>query len=893
VSLSAGRRLGPYEIVAPLGAGGMGEVYRAKDTKLHREVAIKVLPVEVGQDAERLARFRREAQVLASLNHRNIAAIYGLDEAEGELFLVLELVEGEDLAVRLKRGRVPLDETIAIARQIAEALEEAHDKGIVHRDLKPANIKITPDGTVKVLDFGLAKAIVEDTSGSGATSTPTILPTMTSAGTAIGMILGTAAYMSPEQARGRPVDRRADIWAFGVVLFEMLTGERLFDGETASETIAAVIKDDVPWTALPSGTPSPLRRLLERCLTRDPKLRLQSIGEARIALAHPHAPDTVPGTDSRRPALLVWTPWILLLLFGAFVTWRGLLSGGASAPESVERRIELAYPKGNHAAEDSPPSISPDGRWIVVPGTDANGAKRLWLRSLDEFEYRPLKGTEGAVFAVWSPDSRSVAFIAHGGLRRLDVPGGVVETILPEGVGSRGASWGPDGTILYSPSANAALWRVAATGGVPTQVTQLDPKLIDGSHRFPAWLGDGEHFLFAIWSNNAKELAASGGVYVGSIRGGEPQRILKDGGMFLFLPAGQLLFHREGNLMTVPFATSSRQTTGQAVVLAEHVRFWPAAGIVHVSASARDDVVFAEPVDRPPAKLHWLDRHGVARPAMELPRPAAELRISPDGTRFAATLDGPSGLSEIWVGELERGTISPLTRSLNDSFAPVWSPDGDRIAFDNRDTGTEDLYIQAASGTRPKEKVLEVRTVDADLRDWTRDGRYLLFEGRPREGAVRSQIWMNDLQAGSARALIQEDYNVENPALSPDGRWLAYDSDESGRFEVYVRSFPDLERKLRVSTAGGRSPHWKSDGRELVFDGEPGGERVVWAASMAPSPGGVAIGEPVRLFALTADQLEVAPSPDHSRFLAVIQAAELNEPPLRMIQGWHSAPATR
>jgi hypothetical protein len=380
----------------------MGEVYRAKDTKLNREVAIKVLPAGVAQDAERLGRFRREAQVLASLNHPNIAAIYGLDEAGGTLFLVLEIVEGEDLAERLKRGKIQLDEAVEIARQIAVALEEAHDKGIVHRDLKPANIKIAPDGTVKVLDFGLAKAILEDTTGPGPTSTPTVLPTVTSAGTAVGMILGTAAYMSPEQARGRPVDRRADIWSFGVVLFEMLAGKRVFDGETASETIAAVIKDNVPWDSLPGGTPSSVRRLLERCLTRDPKLRLQSIGEGRIALTHAHDPEAASPIASRRPALLVWAPWILLLIFGAFVAWRGLLSNRASAPGSVERRIELAYPKANHAAENSPPSISPDGRWIVVLGTDASGTERLWLRSLDEFDYKPLKGTEGAAFAAAS-----------------------------------------------------------------------------------------------------------------------------------------------------------------------------------------------------------------------------------------------------------------------------------------------------------------------------------------------------------------------------------------------------------------------------------------------------------------------------------------------------------
>jgi Tol biopolymer transport system component len=886
--LAPGTRIGAYEVAAPLGAGGMGEVYRARDTRLGRDVAIKVLPPAFADDPERLARFEREARLLASLSHPNIATIHAVEEYSGGRVLVMELVEGETLAARLGRGAVPVDEAIEIAGQVAAGVEAAHETGVIHRDLKPGNIMVRPEGTVKVLDFGLARGPEQSGSASDLSRSPTI----TTPATMMGVILGTAAYMSPEQAKGRAVDRRADIWAFGVVLFEMLTGRRLFEGETVSETIAGVMKDEVPWSALPAGVPRRLRTLLERCLTRDVRQRLQSMGEARIALERAREPEAADATASvtARPAWRAWLPWALLAAVSAIALGRGLLTGGAAGTSAApERRFELAFPAGQHRTLYAP-ALSPDGRWLAVVGSDSTGTTRLWLRAVAQFEFRPVKGTEGAAAPFWSPDSRSLGFVANGQLQRYDVQSGAVEVIANGVETARGASWGRDGTILYTPNSNAGIWRVPATGGTPTPLTRPDSTIVDGSHRFPVWLPDGQHFLFAFWSNNARELEAHGGIYLASVRGGEVRQVSRDAGSFLVLPSGHLVVRRGKSLVALPFDLRSFRLGAEATLLSELVNMDGSSGLVRATASMAGDFVFDGAPELGAQDEVWLDRDGRNPESMGLDRGLLEASLSPDGSRILGTADVASGLSEVWIADLARRTTSRLTRSQNDCWSPRWSPDGQQIAFANDDSGTNDIYIAAASGTRPRQLVWRAQRLDTEYLEWSHDGRALLMSGPPRPGRTHSRLWMVGLQGDSARTLLADEYNMTAPRLSPDGRWLAYVSDESGHDELYVRTFPALDRKWQISTTGAGPAHWRRDGRELVYFGGPGA-RTAFAVALTPTPAGPSFGDPRALFTLKPDQIEASPDPDHRRFMALVRPAAMNEPPMRVVLGWHGAPA--
>jgi len=886
LALQPGLRLGPYEIVAPLGAGGMGEVYRARDPRLDRDVAIKALPDAFANDPERLARFEREAKLLASLSHPNVAGIHGLELAEGHRYLVLELVEGETLSARLARGPLPLDEAMDVCRQIAAAVEAAHEAGVVHRDLKPGNVMLRPDGTVKVLDFGLAKGAAAH--GSSSDLHLSASPTLSYAATAAGVILGTAAYMSPEQARGKAVDRRTDIWSFGCVLYECLTGRRATEGETVSDMVARILEREPDWSPLPATTPPRLRELLRRCLAKDMKQRLQAIGEARIALESGSlgGPEPTPTAVRRKSPLIVWAPWVLAAALAAALLGRGLLSGPA-APPLKERRVEIEFPRGQHYVFNTLPVISPDGRQLIMVAADSTRVTRLWLRSLDTFEFKPLKGTEGAGPPFWSPDSRSIAFQKDGALHRLSVDDGAIQTIVAGVTSPRGGHWSPDGQILYTPASNAGIWRVPAAGGTPQALTQIDTTLVDASHRFPVWLPDGKHFLYALWSNNARVLAEAGGIYLGSVDGDAPKRVLDDDGAFLVLPSGHLLVRRNGDLTAVPFDLKSFAVGTPAVSIAKQVGFGANAGFLRASASADGDLAFTMDEDVPRADLAWLDRDGRRSEPLDLRTKFVSVVLSPDGTQVAAEMSDPTGMSQLWTVGLARGTVSRLTHDQNDSYSPAWSPDGQRIAFSNRDTGTDDLYLQLAAGTRSKELVVSAREVDTNDVGWSADGRFLFFTGRPRVGRSDGQVWVADLQAGSARALLTGEFDQTYPRLSPDGRWLAYVSDESGRAEVFVRSFPDLERKWQVSAAGGRLPHWRDDSRELAFGSDAGGEYSLWAVTVTPAGADLQLGDPVRLFTLPPDVIDMSPTADHLRFLALIQPNSAAEPALHLILDWN------
>ena len=659
MAIAAGARIGPYEVLALLGAGGMGEVYRARDTTLNRDVAIKVLPDLFASDAERLARFTREAQTLAALNHPNIAHIHGLEDNGGVRALVMELVEGEDLSQRVARGALPLDDALAIARQIAEALEAAHEQGIIHRDLKPANIKLRADGVVKVLDFGLAKAL-EPGSGIGDGGSPNLAnsPTITSpAMTMRGMILGTAAYMAPEQAKGKPVDKRADIWAFGCVLYEMLAGRRAFDGDDISTTLAAVLLKDPEWHALPASTPVALRRLLTRCLTKDPKARLRDIGEARVRIDEllGGAPDEA-GAPVITPARSGWrrgVPWAAAgalalgsMLIGAVVARR---SAGDVTSTAVPVTFAIAPPEntsfggpaGGGTGSATQVAVSPDGRNIAfVAGAQA--AYRIYLRPVSSLAARAIPGTEGGTFPFWSPDSRFVGFFADGKLKKVPIAGGPA-VVLCDAPFGRGGSWSRDNVILLAPGeiANAkgreALWRVSSAGGVPAVVTRVDPANADTRHRWPHFLPDGRHFIYTEVFGAPGTGAKPSNIRIGSLEPGEADVTLLQAESSAAYASGHVLFARDATLMALPFDPETRQPAGGAFPVAERVS-QEGSRYVGASVSENGTLVYGSDDSLAVTELTWRDRTGRALGSVGGPAPYFNLALSPEERRVAVAV---------------------------------------------------------------------------------------------------------------------------------------------------------------------------------------------------------------------------------------------------------------
>ena len=809
--LTSGHRLGPYEIIGALGAGGMGEVYRARDPQLNRDVAIKVLLPSVASDPERLARFRREAQVLASLNHPNIAHIHGLQElspAAGNhaVALVMELVEGPTLADRIARGPVPLDEALPIAKQIAEALEAAHEQGIIHRDLKPANVKVRPDGTVKVLDFGLAKAL--DPAGASDAG-PMNSPTLSVHATAAGVILGTAAYMSPEQARGRSVDRRADIWAFGAVVFEMLTGTRPFEGDTISDTLAAVLKMDPSWNALPADVPQTIRRLLRRCLEKDPKRRLQAIGEARVQIeeapggAGADVAHAVPRTASRKAVLIASiasaaaTAAVLTGVFFAISGWR------RPPADSRAVRFTVDLPSGaawmNPVAPDV--ALAPDGSRVAFAAT-ADGAQRLWIRSFDALTAQPLPGTEGASAPFWSPDGRSVAFIANGKLKRIDVAGASVPRTIATTPAMIGGTWNAAGVILMG--SRTGLYRVADSGGEPVQVTAQGNA---GALAWPHFLPDGRHFLYTVSSNDP----AQKGIVIGSLDSATVTRLV-DGDSNAVVAAGHLVFARNATLMAQPFDVDRLALRGEAFPIAEGVVRGLPLPQAPFSVSQSGALVYRSTVTAG-QQLTWFDSSGRQVGTLGSVAEARVPVLSLNGDKLAIDrVDPDRSTRDAWVIDVARGYDTRLTSHPANDFAPVLSPDGTRVIFASDRNGPDaSLYQKSATGDGPEELLLG-GAGDKRPQDWSPDGTHVLFAGAgglwllPTAGERRA---VQVTPEGAAREM--------HPRFSPDGQWLLYDTRESGRAEVYVRPLAAGGEKSRISTGGGWDPRWRADGKEIFY----------------------------------------------------------------------------
>ena len=856
MALSAGARLGSYEIISPLGVGGMGEVWRARDTKLGREVALKILPGLFATDPDRLARFRREAHVLASLNHPHIGAIYGLEESNGLEALVLELIEGATLADRIAQGPIPLDETLSIARQIAEALEAAHEQGIIHRDLKPSNIKLRPDGTVKVLDFGLAKALEP---AETPTTNPVMSPTLTARATQVGLIVGTAAYMAPEQAKGRPVDKRADVWAFGCVLYEMLTGRSAFGGEEVSDTLAFVITKEPDWRAIPASTPAAIHRLLRRSLEKEIRKRLADIRDARLEIDEAGTDPTAPplhGTTSRRERMM-WASLAAVLALTTIVAATRALRPVAAPPEL---RVDIVTPP----PLESSLAISPDGRKVAYAAAE-NNRWLLWVRALDSGVERPLAGTEGGRLPFWSSDSASVGFFTEGQLKRVDIAGGSPQVLAPI-VTPGGGTWHDD-TILFAANASLGpILRLSASGGEPVPITK--PATPEIGHRHPQFLPDGRHFLYA---------ANSGGgmnrFYVGDIGGATPTRLLEADGSPVYSGSGHVLFVRNGSLFAQEFDAGANALRRTPVRIAENVTVSGPLVRSAVSASATGSVVYRTGVDVGRRRLVWFDRSGkeLGRPTNTDLSGLSNPWLSPDSRRVAVHAT-TNGNVDVWILDITRGVFSRFTSHPAPDALPIWSPDGRRMVFNSLRAGTADLYIKAADG-RGEEEPLLISPGNERASDWSRDGRMLLFKVAD-PGLGSSDIWALPVDdPKKAFRVVGGPADERDAQFSPDAKWMAYQSDDSGRPEIYVQRFPGPGGRERVSTAGGTQVRWRPDGKELFYIDSENALTAV-PVRLPSSDGPLDIGTPSRLFSANLVQAGLAiarqqyvVSPDGQRFL--------------------------
>jgi serine/threonine-protein kinase len=802
--LVSGTNLGFYEILAPLGAGGMGEVYRARDRKLDREVAIKVLPTGLAQDAERLARFTREAKVLASLNHPNIAQIYGIEETQAVRALVMELVPGATLTCP-----VSVATAIGYARQIAEALEAAHEKGITHRDLKPGNIMVTPEGIVKVLDFGLATS----PGRSGADPDPNNSPT-TLAATQVGMIMGTAAYMSPEQAAGKAVDKRSDIWSFGVVLYEMLRGERLFAGETVSHTLADVLRAPIDFGKLPKETPRALRELVKRCLERDVKMRLRDIGDARIVLQNPmeDAVKADAATTASRSCLAPGiAAGIVALALGAGTAW--MLKPSPALP--VTRTVINLAPDEHFANLSSPEiAISPDGANIIYAASRAAGPTQLFLRPLSALKAEPIGGTEGAIAPFFSPDGQWVAFFTGSALKKVAPGGGPVVTVASVSNTNPGGSWASGDTIFFQQQAGAAVYSVPAVGGTPRAIAKAATK-----YAFSEWpepTPDGGAILFTAGSTRIG-LALSGVITAATRADGKEKELIRGASQPRITASGDLIFAQRGNLMAVPFDSKRLELQGSAIPVVEGVRE-SGLGAAQYGMSTNGTLAYIPGLLLgSQARLVSVDRQGKEQVLAAPPRGYSYARISPDGKRVLAGITETD--TQIWLYDVGRDALARATFDGEVNTVPLWSPDGRRIAFssDRASPGTRNLFWQASDGSGSAERLTTSPNAQSPA-SWSPDGNTIAFiESAPGTGY---DIWTLGLTDRKPRAFLQTKANETAPAFSPDGRWLAYVSDQSGRWEVYVQPWPGPGGKWQISAEGGTEPVWNPNGRELFYRSE-------------------------------------------------------------------------
>jgi Tol biopolymer transport system component len=890
MTLSPGARLGPYEILSLLGAGGMGEVYKAKDTKLGRGVALKVLPEEFFENKESIARFEREAKALAALNHSNIAAIYSFEEISGRHLLVMELLEGETLAARLSKGPLPPEQVLRHGMAMASALDAAHRAGIVHRDLKPSNVMLTRSG-VKLLDFGLAKELESDGFLEGLTSAPTTARDVTRE----GAIVGTLSYMAPEQLEGKKPEPTTDIFAFGVTLYEMATGRKAFSGSSQASLISAIMKEEPPpISQFQPMTPPALDHLVRTCLAKRPddrfqtahdvKLQLQWIAEGGSAVGLP-----VPVVARRRSReRLAWAAAAAATLAALALSLLLL-----ARPREALRMVQASIPspeKSSFVFDLGPMALSPDGRRLAFLAPTAERKNLLWVRPLNGMAAQPLAGTEGGSYPFWSPDSRFLGFFAGGKLKKIDASGGPPQ-ILCDTQEGRGGTWNREGVILFSPSSRDPLLRVSSAGGAPVPATELDVSQREFSHRFPFFLPDGRHFLYLA---QGVGIGPNGGrdVCIGSLDSKERRSLLRVNSNAVFAPSapggasGHILFSRERTLLAQTFDAKRLRLSGEAFPVGEHVQYFGNFGLGVFTASDNGILAYQAGGVGGLSQLVWLDRAGKQLEVLGPPADYLRPRISRDGRRVAMDVRDPqTGQADIWIYDLSRRVSSRFTSVPAENVFPIWSPDDSRIVFESNRKGSDDLYQKVSSGTGNDEEFLAQEGILEIPTDWSSDGRFVVYNEIDAKKKAGWDLGFYSVAEKKSSLFLATPVNEANGRFSPDGRWLAYTSDESGRYEVYVRPFPGHGGKWQISAAGGGQPVWNRNGKEILY---VSADNKLMAVDVKADSGFEA-STPRALFDVhfkSATGWRYDISPDGQRFLVNTVVGEVKANPITLVLNW-------
>ena len=877
--------IGHYRIISKLGEGGMGEVYRAHDERLGRDVAIKLLPASFANDLDRLNRFEVEARATGTLNHPNILTVHDLGTHADAPFIVSELLDGTELRQELNEGALSVRKAIDYAQQIASGLAAAHEKGIVHRDLKPENLFVTSDGRVKILDFGLAKLKPQKPSGSVDLDAPTKLPL-----TDPGVVMGTVGYMSPEQVRGQDADHRSDIFSFGIILFEMLSGQRPFQGESGAEMMTAIVREDPPELgSLSTNVPESLERIVRRCLEKKPEHRFQSASDLSFALAALSLPSgsnqkgVTSGFTEKAPSKAgffrrAWLGWLVAAIALLAALLLGSRDFRSSTPQAQLTRFSFALPKGTNTVGESAPvvALSPDGSRLVFSAEDAAGKRQLWLRPLDAFTARPLTGTEGASYAFWSPDGKYVAFFADNKLKKLDLGSGVVDAICQTGRGSgRGGDWNRDGVILFNNGFEEGLSRVNATGGAPEVVSELNASHGERMHLFPSFLPDGKHYLFDISGGDNR------GIYLGTLGSRENKLLISLGTdvanstQAVWAPPGFILYALNRNtLMAQPFDPDRLEVKGEPFRVAENV-LYTVNGKARFTTSENGVLAFVEGGEANTVQLSWRDRQGKQVGTTGLPDLWTGFRLSPDERSVVLSREESNRLHALWILDLLKGTTSRFVAD-GDSFYPVWSPDGKQILYGSVRNGLY-FFLKPVAGNGQEEQVFFVQRGGYYPSSWSNDGKYLIFRATAAE--TGADLWLLPFSDRKPQRFLESTFNEQNARISSDGNWLAYQSDESGGNEVYVTQFPQPSRSWRISTGGGTHPNWRDDGKELYF---VSGNKLMAVTVNAGTE--FTTGTPQPLFEL--EGTNYAASKDGSRFLVSVVTERAAAPPINVVVNW-------